>query len=420
MKHPFLIAGLCLASAAGAAEISWPEFRGPNQDGTVDSPLPTEWSEETVTWKTPIHGLGWSTPLIGEGKIWVTTATEDGTQLSALCIDVATGEIIADRVFITVDNPEPLANPINTYASSTGVLERGRVFLHWGSYGTICLDTASFEILWQRRDLTCSHWRGAASSLVDWKDTVILTMEGADQQYFVALDKDTGETLWRRDRETQFDDEKDGIPANSGDMRKAYSTPIFVSVGGTTHMICNGAKAAWAYNPDTGEPIWSVRYPTHSPSSRSVYSPETGLVYINTGLGKAEVWAVRLDPESRGDITESHVEWKQLKRTPKRSSPVLAGGLLFWVNDGVASCVDPATGEKLWAERAGGDYSASMLTDGQNVYAFDEEGLCTVLKAEKSYEVVAENHLDAGFMASPAVTGSSLILRTRTHLYRVD
>lgn len=404
------------------ASAQWPEFRGPHSDGTVEGALPTEWSEEkNVTWKKEIHGLGWSTPLIEGGRIWLTTATEDGRKMSVLCLDEKSGEVLLDRVFITNDNPEPLANPMNTYASSTGVIEPGRVYLHFGAYGTLCLDTETFETIWQRRDLTCSHWRGPASSLVMWENRIILTLEGADQQYFVALDKTTGETLWRRDRSTNFADEKDGIPANSGDLRKAYSTPIFVKVGDTVQMISNGAKAAWAYDVENGEEIWNVHYPTHSPSSRSVYSEKTGMVYLNTGLGKAEIWAVRLEPGMSGDVSESHVEWKIFQRTPKRMSPVIANGLLFMANGGVLSAVDTGTGDVVWAERGGGEYSASSITDGEHVYHFDEEGLCTVVKASREFEVVAENQLPEGFMASPAVTGdNALILRTRTHLYRIE
>jgi len=416
---------VALGAALTTARAEWPEFRGPNRDGAVPAGmaegLPVEWSEEkNIAWKQPIHGSGWSTPLVMEGKIWLTTATEDGREMSVLCLDEKTGEVLLDRVFITNDNPEPLANPVNTYASPTGVVEPGRVWLHFGAYGTFCLDTETFEMLWQRRDLTLSHWRGPASSLAKWEDRIILTMDGADQQYLVALDEETGETLWRQDRSTNFDDVTDGIPANSGDMRKAYSTPIFVPVGDTVQVISNGAKAAWAYDVETGDEIWNVHYSTHSPSSRPVHSEETGMVYINTGLGKAEIWAVELDLDARGDISESHVAWEYLKRTPKRSSPVLANGLLFMANAGVASAIDAESGEAAWAERAGGEYSASLLAANDHVYFFDEEGLCTVVKAAPEFERVAENRLDEGFMASPAVgSDGALILRTKTHLYRI-
>lgn len=419
MKHAVLF--LLLFATAVTSFADWPEFRGPNRDGTTDASLPTEWSEEkNIAWKKEIHGLGWSTPLVSEGKIWLTTATEDGREMSILCFDEASGETLLDRVIITNDNPEPLANPMNTYASPTGVIEPGRVYFHFGSYGTFCFDTESYERIWQRRDLRASHWRGPASSVAMWEDTLVLTFEGADQQYLIALNKEDGETIWRKDRSTNFADEKDGIPANSGDMRKAYSTPIFVPVADKVQVISNGAKAAWAYDLATGEELWNVHYPTHSPSSRTIYSAETNMAYINTGLGKAELWAVKLDPEARGDISESHVAWKIFKRTQKRSSPVLANGLIFMANGGVASCVDPETGEIHWAERAGGEYSSSLLAANGLVYLFDEEGLCTVVKAAKEFEVVAENQLEGGFMASPAVSGEALILRTKTHLYRVE
>lgn len=419
MKFPLLAAALLLPVTLPA---QWPEFRGPNADGTVSTEtLPTEWSEEkNVAWKVDIDGLGWSSPIISEGRIWLTTATEDGRRMSVLCLEEKTGEVILDRVLITSDNPEPLANKMNTYASSTGVVEPGRVYLHFGSYGTFCLDTETFETIWQRRDLKCSHWRGPASSIAMWEDKLVLTMEGADQQYLTALNKRTGETIWRQDRSTNYDDETDGIPANSGDMRKGYSTPVFVKVGDKVQVISNGSKAAWAYDVETGEELWNIHYPTHSPSSRPVYSEETGMVYINTGLGKAEIWAVQLDPEARGDISESHVKWKIFQRTPKRMSPVIANGLLFMANGGVLSAVDIKTGDVVWAERGGGEFSASSISNGELVYHFDEEGLCTVVKAAREFEVVAENQLADGFMASPAVSGNALILRTKSAIYRVN
>ncbi len=416
---PFLL-GLSLSALVLPVSADWPEFRGPTRDGITTADPPTEWGpDQNVTWRTEIHGLGLSTPLVMEGKVWITTATPKGHEMSILCLDEKTGEILLDRVFITCDNPEPLVNNLNTYASPTGVIEPGRAWFTFGSYGTICLDTETFESIWQRRDLTCNHWRGAGSSLAKWEDTVILTLEGADQQYFVALDKATGETLWRRDRSTDYNDEKDGVPANGGDLRKAYSTPIFVPVGDTVQMICNGAKACAAYDVKTGEELWHVTYKTHSPSSRCVYSKSTGMVYINTGLGKAEVWAIRLEPGMKGDVTGTHVAWSFFRRTPKRSSPVVVNDLIFMASDGVLSCVDAKTGEPVWAERAGGEYSASLLAAGERIYCFDEDGLCTVVKASPDFEMLAENRFDTGFLASPAVSGDALILRTKTHLYRV-
>ncbi|MBL9153428.1 MAG: PQQ-binding-like beta-propeller repeat protein [Verrucomicrobiales bacterium] len=414
-----LLAGLLTPTLAA----EWPEFRGPTADGLVQTEgLPTEWAEgKNIAWKTALPGLGWSTPAIADGIAWLTSASLDGTTQTVHAIDIKTGDIVWEQLLVTTDNPEPLANNMNTYATPSPVVADGRVYVHFGSYGTFCLDAKSRAILWQRRDLTNSHWRGPGSSPALWKDKLILTFDGADQQYLVALDTATGRTVWRRDRSTAYGDEdpKTGRPANSGDMRKGYSTPVFVPIDGVTHLVSNSAKACWAYDPDTGEELWHVNYPTHSPSSRPVFSQELGLIFINTGLGKAEIWAIRADAKARGDIGGTHVAWKLLKRTPKRSSPVLVGHLLFMANDGIAACADARTGELLWQERAGGEYSASLLSDGKHVWFFDEVGLCTVVKATATYEKVAENSLDAGCLASPAVADGALFVRTRTHLYRI-
>ena len=421
---PFVLVavGLFLPVGIASSFSNWPEFRGPNRDGTVNEELPVQWSEDSgVKWKSEIPGKGWSTPAIYGNQVWLTTATEDGREMSVLCLDQESGKILHQQLLVTNDNPEPLSNPVNSYASPSPVIEEGRVYVGFGSYGTFCLDTESFETIWSRRDLTVSHWRGPASSLALWNGKVILTLEGADQQYHVALDTADGKTLWRRDRSTVFGDTNpdNDRPANSGDMRKSFSTPIFIEVDGTTQMISPGAKACWAYDPETGDELWQVSYATHSPSSRPVFSKELGLIFINTGLGKAEVWAVRADAEATGDVSGSHVVWKQIKRTPKRSSPVLVKDLLFWANDGVVTCVDAKTGEPHWQERAGAEYSASLVTDGTHVYFFDEEGLGTVTRASPEFEVVAENHLETGLMASPAASGGDFFLRTKTHLYRI-
>lgn len=425
MKSQFsLIAGIAILSVATAfttARADWPEFRGPSAQGIYEAALPTEWSEDkNITWKKEIHGLGWSTPVILNGKAWFTTAAERGETLLLICIDTKNGDVLLDKVLVTVDNPAPLNNKMNTYATPSPVIEEGRLYVSFGSPGTFCIDTETFETIWQRRDISASHWRGSGSSLVTGNDLLVLTHDGADQQYHMALSKETGKTVWRADRTTNYDDEKDGRPANSGDMRKGYSTPFFVKVGDQHQMICNSAKACWAYDPATGAEIWNVHYPTHSPSSRTVYSEALGMVFINTGLGKAEVWAIKLDSEMKGDIAETHVKWKLLKRTPKRSSPVVVAGLFFMANDGVISCVDAESGEVLWAERGGKDYSASLLAADGKIYCFDEEGACVVVKAAREFEVISENHLDSGMMASPAASDGSLFVRTKTHLYRIE
>ncbi|MDG2126329.1 MAG: quinonprotein alcohol dehydrogenase, partial [Verrucomicrobiales bacterium] len=167
------------------AHADWPTFRGPNGDGSVPpnkdgSPrtLPTEWSEDkNIAWKTEVAGRAWSTPAVGGKKIWLTNATEDGTRMSVVCLDLETGKKLHDQVLFENAKPEPLGNPVNGYGSPSPAVEPGRAYIHFGSYGTACLDTDNYKVIWQRRDLPCRHYRGPGSSPVLWKDTLILTMD---------------------------------------------------------------------------------------------------------------------------------------------------------------------------------------------------------------------------------------------------
>jgi outer membrane protein assembly factor BamB len=397
----------------------WPEFRGPTGDGQADAPVPLRWSErENVAWRTAIRGKGWSTPVVLGGQVWLTTASEDGKEMSAVCVDRASGRVLHDENLFRNESPHALGNPVNCYASPSPAIEAGRVYVGFGSYGTACLDAASFRTLWQRRDLPCNHFRGPASSLVLFEDLLITHMDGSDHQYVIALDSKTGATRWRVDRSTDFGDlGPDGRPTADGDFRKAFNTPLIVETAGKLQMLSPGAKAAFSYDPRTGRELWTVRYGNHSSASRTVCGE--GLAFINTGYPKAELWAVRTDGE--GDVTGTHVLWKSVRGIPNRSSPVLAGGLLFICSDrGIASCLEPRTGEEVWQERIGGDYSASPVHVAGRIYFFSEEGVTTVIRPGRRLEVLARNELGGGFMASPAIAGRELYLRTRTHLYRIE
>jgi outer membrane protein assembly factor BamB len=399
---------------------NWPEFRGPSGDGhSAATGLPLTWSEtQNVTWKTPIHGRAWSTPVVWGDQVWVTTATEDGRELFAVCVDRRSGKVLLDRKVFDNPNPEPLGNDVNTYATPSPVIEEGRVYVHFGSPGTACLDTRTFRTLWTRRDLPCRHYRGASSSPILFQDKLILTFDGADYQYTVALDTRTGQTVWKTDRSADWQDlDADGKPVSEGDRRKAHSTPLIILVDGQPQMISVGAKAGYAYDPRSGREIWKVSYGGFSNALRPVVGH--GLAFLTTGWVGADLWAVRLD--GHGDVTRSHVAWKYSKMVPQKPSPLLVDDLLFLINDsGVATCLEAKTGQSVWQERIGGHYSASPLYADGRIYCFSEEGRITVLKPGRRLEVLAENQLANGFMASPAVAGKALFLRTKTHLYRIE
>ncbi len=255
------------------ARADWPGFRGPWGNGHASAPgdhammgLPLHWSEtNNVKWKTPIPNRGWSTPVVMGGQVWVTAATIDGHDFFAICVNAETGQIQFNRQVFHSDNPEPLGNgaSMNCYATPSPVIEPGRVYVHFGSFGTACLDTQSGAVIWKRNDLPCRHYRGPSSSLAMWDNLLILTFDGADRQYLAALDKHTGKTVWKTDRSVAWNDENvPGQMARDGDQRKAHSTPLIVVASGKPQILSTGAKAAYGYDPSTGKEFWKVRYTT--------------------------------------------------------------------------------------------------------------------------------------------------------------
>jgi outer membrane protein assembly factor BamB len=415
------IYSLLLTTTLLKAADNWPDYRGPSHDGTVPSSaqLPLEWGEgKNVTWKTLIPGKAWSTPTIWDNQVWLTTASEDGKKLTGYCLDKGTGTVLYNKLLFTVEKPQ-FAHKFNSYGSPSPALEKGRAYLHWGSPGTACIDTTDYNTLWTRRDLICDHFRGAGSSPLIYKNLLVLTMDGADFQYLIALDKDTGKTVWRTDRATNFEDlDTDGKPKRDGDMRKCYSTPIIIKVNCKDLLISPGARAAWAYDPLTGKAIWQFRYKNHSSASRCLFVDN--LLYINSGYPNAELFAV--NPDGEGDITDINKIWgTEGTHIPKKPSPIINDGLLYTCSDsGIATCIDAKTGEEIWKDRLGGNYSSSLIRSGNRIYAFSEDGKGIVFSTGREFKKLAENTLPDGFMASPAASGNSLFLRTRTTLYRIN
>jgi outer membrane protein assembly factor BamB len=416
-----ILPNLLLASCAvmyGAE--NWPQFRGPDGTGHSDSRgLPLEWSEtHNVTWKTAIHDRGWSSPVIYGKQVWLTTASKDGTKLYVLCIDRETGKILWDHKLFDVAQPQ-YAHPFNTHASPTPVIEDGRVYVTFGAPGTVCIDTKKFRVLWERRDIECNHFRGAGSSPVLFGNLLLMHFDGSDHQFVMALDKRTGKTVWQTKRSIDFQDlDQNGKPAAEGDLRKAFATPQVERINGRWEMISLGAKAAYAYDPYTGKELWRVEERgQHSASTRPVIGH--GMIFFPTGFAAGQLFAVRTGGE--GLITDTHVAWKVKRGVSNKPSILLVDGLIYMIGDtGIASCIDARTGEQVWQQRIGGEYSASPVYADGRLWFFSEDGKTTVLKPGRVFEQAGENRLDEGFLASPAIAGKALYLRTRTHLYRIE
>jgi len=414
------VAAMTIVVSHVLAGENWTSYRGPTNQGHADpAHLPLRWSEtENVVWKMAIPGKAWSSPVIWGDRIWLTNAPPEGTQLSVLCVDKSTGKVILKKRLRSVPAPQ-YCHPFNSYASPSPVIEEGRIYVSFGSPYDACLDSKTGAVVWERTDLKCYHFRGAGSSPFLYENLCILHLDGSDYQYVIALDKDTGKTVWKMDRTVGFQDldPATGAPNREGDFRKAFSTPVIAEANGKPILISLASMALYAYAPRTGKELWRVEsIGSHSGSSRPVVGH--GLVFSPMGTER-ELWAIR--PDGHGVVTDSHVVWKYKRAVPMRSSVLLVDDLLFMVDDGgVGACVEARTGKEVWRQRLGGNYSASPLFANGKVYFFNEDGQSTVIEASRQYNVLATNELDDGFMASPAVSGNALFLRTRTHLYRIE
>ena len=395
------------------ANEQWSQFRGHYGNGIIKSTsAPINWSENTnIDWKTPIHDRGWSSPVIWNDQIWMTTATKDGNKMYAICVNKLSGKIEHDIHVFDVKSPQAITNE-NTYASPTPVVEEGRVYVHFGTYGTACISTKDGQILWKRRDLNCDHEIGAgpASSPFIYNNFLIFNVDGRDVQYVIALNKETGETAWKTNRSVDFSD----VQVN---QRKAYGTPFIIPRGNSNQMVSIGAKGVYSYDPENGKELWKAEHRGWSIAPRPVYGE--GLVFTMIDRDRPEMWAI--NPNGSGDITETHIEWKETKRMPPRASPIIIKGLLFVVDrNGYISCIEAKTGKSIWQKRMKGRFSASPILANNLIYFFNEDTVCTIIKPTRELEIVAENKLSEDkLMATPAFDENSIYIRTEKKLTRI-
>lgn len=419
-----------------SADDEWPQFRGPGGQGhSAAKGLPIRWSEtENIVWKAALPGEGHSSPVISGNQIWVTTAiTRELTPeeekerlaklknpqglklageltLQAIQIDRESGKLVRTVDLFKVPNPEP-KHALNSYASPTPVIAGTKLFCHFGSYGTACVDRNSGEVLWRNDSVRVDHQNGPGSSPVFADGRLVIHFDGTDRQFIAALNPDNGEILWETKRSGEMDERPD--------LKKAYGTPLVISTEGGAQVISPAANWVYGYDLQSGKELWKAAYGQLGFSTVPRPVVLDNKVFIATSYMQSRLLAVKLG--GTGDVSATHTAWVSDRQIPNKPSLIALNGRIYFVSDkGIARCVNAETGEDVWFERLGGDYSASPLEADGKLYFCNQEGLCTVLQAGDAYQELAKNTLDAGCMASPAVAGKSLFLRTSTHLYRIE
>jgi outer membrane protein assembly factor BamB len=400
------------------AQENWTHLRGSNLDGhSVSSQAPVTWSETShILWKTEIRGVAWSSPVVYGDQVWTSSATQNGEEMFAVCTDFNSGKILKELMLFKPDSVQHI-HPTNSYATPTPCIEDGFVYVHFGTYGTACVDTRSFEIIWTRTDLNCDHMQGAASSPVIYKNLLILHIEGTDVQYLIALDKRSGKTVWKTERPQEF--YKDVEPV----YRKAFCTPIVVEVNGKDQLISNGSQLCIAYEPETGKEIWQVFYGDDSTVSMPL--SYGGLVFVNSGwmFPKGGTFYARLlavDPTGTGDVTKTQVKWETGTDVPQISTPVIVDSLIYMVHErGDLTCLNARDGAVIWKTKLKDQFNASVLYASGNIYLFSVKGESYVIKPGLSFQLVAENQLDGMIKATPAIVRNNIILRTDKFLYQI-
>lgn len=416
MIHSLVILLAGLAPAAAPAS-NWLDFRGPTGQGHAENAeLPVEWSAtRNVAWKQPVPGLGWSSPIVVDGQVIVTSAVPingeaaagnagQALSLRVLSYEVATGKPRWDTEVFQQTKDAPRIHGKNSHASPTAVVRGDSVFVHFGHQGTACLSLDG-KVKWRNKELGYApvHGNGGTPALAE--DVLVFSADGAADPFLAALDQKSGELRWKTIRDSD------------APKKFSFSTPLVIQVDGQSQIISPGSNSVGAFDAATGKEIWRVRYQGYSVIPRPIFA--NGLLYIGTGYDSPSVMAIR--PGGTGDVTDSHVAWVVKKGAPHTPSLLAVGDWLFMVSDrGVATCLDAKTGTEIWQERLGGNYSASPLHAGGKIYFQSEEGDTTVVRAAAKYEVLAKSSLGERTLASYAVTGRALLIRGAANLYRVE
>jgi outer membrane protein assembly factor BamB len=417
------ILALAFVAALGAQAENWPRFRGPNGQGiSSERKAPMHWTATSnVAWKTEIPGQGWSSPIVWDGRVFLTTTLENGSKCHVLCVDAKTGKILWNT-HVFDQQPRRKENK-NSYATPTPVTNGRHVFAVFGD-GSVAALTMRGESVWTNREVAFYSRHGLGASPMLYGDLLIMPYDGSnpvtaagnwpnvgndekvgwqtpwDKALVVALDTKSGKRAWTGKR---------------GLSRIAHVTPFVAKVDGKDQIISGAGDRVQGFDPKTGELIWSIYAQGEGVTPSPVLGD--GMIFTSSGFEKTTLRGVKLGG-AKGDVTESHIAWEQKKGVPTQPSPLYVKPHLYAITDGgIATCYHPANGEIIWQERIGGNHSASPVFAGGKIYFLSEAGETTVVAAGPEFKVLAKNSIGERTQASIAISDGRLFIRSDKNLF---
>jgi outer membrane protein assembly factor BamB len=378
---------------------------------STEENVPARWSADSnITWKTPVPGSGWSSPIVFGNRVFVTTATEKGVSFRLLCFDRRTGAVLWNRQVFRQKTGNKQRQ--NSFATSTPVTD-GQMVYTVAFDGGIAGVSTDGDIVWDNRDYEYYSQHGLAVSPILYEDLVIVAFDGSssgpdpkvgwqkpwDKAVIVALDKNTGKVRWEGRR---------------GPSRIAHVTPQLLREGGKHQLVSSAGDVVQGFDIETGRRIWTVSSTGEGVVPSLVVGG--GLVFSTSGFGDPAIRAVRTGGE--GDVTETHIAWETSEDVPKVPSMLYIKPFLFLITESsVAKCLRAATGEVLWRHRLGGKYSTSPVWADGRVYFLSEKGETVIIEATSKFKVLARNKLEEKCCASPAISQGNLFIRSEHNLF---
>jgi outer membrane protein assembly factor BamB len=380
----------------------WPWWRGGRHDGCSPGKAPLEWSESrNIVWKSAVPGSGHASPVVFGERIFIATADEQQKTQSLVCFDRKSGKQLWAKVIHTGGFMKK--HPKNSQASATPACDGQRVFVAFVHADELWVSAVDFDgnIVWQEPAGPFASEHGYGSSPAIYESLVIVNGDSLGGGFVAALHRESGKIAWRKQRP-------------NGGKHGSYASPILAKTAGKPQLILHGANKVCSYDPANGELVWHCAGPSQVAGNTVAFDDNH---VVATG-GFPEEFILRIRADGTGDVTDTHVVWRSHKGVPYVPSPLIADGLVYFVADKeMMTCCESASGKQVWKERLHGAFTASPVLAGGLLYVANEAGETFVVKAGRQYERMAVNQLDEGTLATPAIAGGRIYLRTTHHLY---